>query len=188
MRIILQKDVKNLGQAGQVVSVKNGYARYFLFPKKYAVPYTKAGAKEMAHREKWITAKQKKALLVRQSQIEKLQNIQVSFAKEADSSGHLFGSVTVSDIVRELEKQGHEIPKRWIVLERPFKAVGEHQLSIQPDSQTGSASIQVCITATVKKTSKEAASNKSATRKKKVVDPKKVKDSTVSNGKISKKE
>ncbi len=187
MQVILQKDVKNLGQAGQVVSVKNGYARYFLFPKKCAIPYTKAGVKEIAHRKKWIEAKQKKALLLRQSQIEKLQKIQISFIKEADSSGHLFGSVTISDIAKELEKQGHEIPKKWIILDRPFKEIGEYKLSIQPDSQTGSTDIQVSITAIAKKSSKEAMDNKPVTRKKKVTDPI-AEDSAVVDNTVSKKE
>ena len=146
MQVILQKDVKNLGQAGETVSVKNGYARYFLLPKKLALPYTKAGAKEMAHRKLWIAARQKKALLLRQSQIEKLQNVEISFTREADASGHLFGSVAAGDIIKELEKQGHEVPKKWITLDRPIKNTGDHKLIVQSDNQN-SAEIQIHIIA-----------------------------------------
>lgn len=155
MQVILQKDVKNLGQAGQIVSVKNGYARHFLFPRKMAILYTKAGAKEQAHREQWITAKQKKALLLRQNLLEKLQSIEISFTKEADASGHLFGSVTVTNIAKELENKSYEVQKKWILLERPLKQVGEYIVRIQPDKQTGSTEIKVHIKGTApKKTNK----------------------------------
>ncbi len=139
MQVILQKDVKNLGQTGQTVNVKKGYARHFLFPKKWAVPLTKARACELTHREKWIEAKKKKALSLRQTLLEKLQNTQISFAQPADSSGKLFGSVNANHIVKELEKQGFDISKKWIQMDRPIKQTGEHKIPIQLNNEKKSA-------------------------------------------------
>jgi len=128
MRIILQKDVKNLGQAGDTVSVKKGYARHFLIPGKWAIPFTKGSAKEVLHRKQWIEAKKKKALNARQSLVEKLKTVSLSFEKSADTSGHLFGSVTVFEISKQLQDQGYEVDKKVIKLDQPLKITGEHKV------------------------------------------------------------
>ncbi len=126
MQIILQKDVKNLGSVGDVVSVKKGYARHFLFPKKWAIPFTKAKQAELLHRQKVIEAKKKKALKLRQKLIKEINTLTLHFIKEADSSGYLFGSVTAFAISQEFEKKGYEVDKKFIQLPAPLKKDGEH--------------------------------------------------------------
>lgn len=128
MRIILQKDVKNLGQVGDIVSVKRGYARHLLFPKKLAIPFTKGSASEARHRKVLIEAKKKKALNLRESLLEKLKGINISFVKSADSSGKLFGSVTNFEISKKLLIQGYEVDKRFLKLAHPLKETGEHKV------------------------------------------------------------
>ncbi len=128
MRIILQKDVKNLGQTGDIVSVKKGYARHLLFPKKWAVPWTKSSAGEVRHRKEWIEIKKKKALSLREALLKKLKGLKLSFLKSADASGKLFGSVTVFEISRELERQGYEVDKKVIKLDHPIKQTGDFEV------------------------------------------------------------
>ncbi|MDE0120086.1 MAG: 50S ribosomal protein L9 [Bdellovibrionales bacterium] len=128
MRVILQKDVKNLGQAGDIISVKKGYARHLLFPKKWAIPFTEGSAAAVRHRQKLIEVKQKKALVLRQALVEKLKDLKLSFVKEADASGKLFGSLTAFEISKELRLQGYEVDKKVIKLEPPLKEIGEHKI------------------------------------------------------------
>lgn len=128
MRIILQKDVKNLGLAGDIVSVKKGYARHFLFPKRWAIPFTEGSAAEAKHRQELIESKKKKALGSRQELVKKLKDIELSFIKEADEKGHLFGSLTVFEISKALQQKNFEVDKRVMKQELPIKEVGEHKV------------------------------------------------------------
>ena len=131
MQVILKKDVKNVGQAGDIVSVKKGYARNFLLIKKWAVPFTKGSAKEERHRQQWISAKKKKALSLRQSLAEKLKDLKLSFVKEASPEGKLFGSLTALDISKALHAQGYEVDKKAIKLAHPLKEIGDHKVSLE---------------------------------------------------------
>ena len=128
MKVILQKDVKNLGQAGDIVSVKKGYARHFLFPKKQAMAFTKGSAAQVQHRKTLILAKKKKALDLRQNLVEKLKDIELCFVKEADEAGRLFGSLTVFELSKELQNQGYEVDKKAIKMNQALKETGEHKV------------------------------------------------------------
>ena len=173
MQVILQKDVKNLGLTGHVVSVKRGYARHFLFPKKWAVPFTKARASETAHRQQWIASRQKKARKERGVWFEKLQNTSLSFTREADAHGHLFGSVSPADIARELEKQNYEVDKKWVVLERPLKKTGEHKVTLKVESHTSTIVVTIEPSKTIKTPAEKA--KKAKTAKTKTTKPDKTK-------------
>ena len=128
MKVILQKDLKNLGQAGDIVSVRKGYARHLLFPKKWAIPFTQGSAAQARHRQQLIESKKKKALSLRQTLIEKMKGVTLSFIKEADSSGQLFGSLTVFEISKQLQLQGYEVGKKAIKMDHPLKETGEYTL------------------------------------------------------------
>lgn len=130
MRVILQKDVKNLGQAGDIVEVKKGYARHLLFPKKWAIVFTEGSKVQAQHRKFFIESKKKKALKSRQTLVEKLRDVKISFIKEADNSGNLFGSVTVFEISKQLYLQGYEVDKKIIKLTQPLKMVGDYNVSL----------------------------------------------------------
>ena len=130
VQVILQKDVKNLGYAGDIVSVKSGYARNFLFPKNWAMPVS-AGTKAQAqHQKQLIEVKKKKALTLRTALVDKIKGIKLDFKKEADTAGRLFGSVSAFEISKKLEEQKYEVDKRAIKLEKPLKLVGEHQVPV----------------------------------------------------------
>ena len=133
MQIILLEKVANLGDLGDVVKVKDGYARNFLIPSRRARRATDAAIKEFevkrAELEKAAAAK----LADAQSLGEKLSGKQVRISQKAGVDGRLFGSVTNHDIADALKKQGFEVHKSQIRLPNgPLKTVGEHPVSVAP--------------------------------------------------------
>ena len=136
MRLILQKDVKNLGKTGDQVSVKKGYARNFLIPKGLALSINKSRLKEWKHRQALIEAKKKKAILERQKTVERLSSVKLKFEKECQKDGKLFGSVTAHEISQALETVHKlSVDKRDISLSSPLKMIGEHTVEIGLDSE-----------------------------------------------------
>jgi large subunit ribosomal protein L9 len=132
MKVILQKDVKDLGKVGDLVNVKQGYARNFLFPRKLALAATENKVTEWAHLQKVAEIKKKKAMAGRQEVINKMQGLTLNFRLEAAAdSEKLFGSVTTMDISKELEKQGYSIDRRDIHLEEQIKLLGQHKASVK---------------------------------------------------------
>lgn len=132
MKVILQKDVKDLGKVGDLVNVKNGFARNFLFPRQLAVSATEKGVAEWNHLKKVSEIKKKKAVAGRQELIAKLQGQTLNFKLEAAAdSEKLFGSVTNMDISKQLSTQGFEIDRRDIHLEEPIKLLGQHKAYVR---------------------------------------------------------
>lgn len=130
MKVILQKDVKDVGKVGEAVTVKSGFARNFLFPRRLATEATEKRVKEWDHLQKVSEIRKKKALGDRKALIEKVSGLTVSFSRQASEAEKLFGSVTPLDISTELEKQGHSIDKRDIEVLDPIKVLGEHKAMI----------------------------------------------------------
>ena len=131
MQIILQEDVEKLGTRGQVVTVKEGYARNYLLPQKLAIP---ANASNMKRLEKMRAAFAKKEATERESaqqQAAQLASVTLKLSRKAGESDQLFGSVTTADIAEALAAQGYEIDKRKIQLTDPIKLVGEHPITIK---------------------------------------------------------
>ena len=131
MKVILQKDVKDLGKVGDLIKVADGYARNFLFPRKLAMEATERREKEYKHLQKVAEIKRKKAEAERRELIEKVNGRTLTFTKEAGESEKLFGSVTTSDISKELESQGFSVDKRDITLEEPIKVLGQHKATVK---------------------------------------------------------
>ncbi len=132
MKVILQKDVKDLGKVGDLVNVASGYARNFLFPRKLAIGATESKENEWAHLKKMSEIKKKKALAGRKEIISKLQGLTLNFKLEASSdSEKLFGSVTTIDISKQLDSNGYVIDRRDIFLEEPIRHLGQHKATIK---------------------------------------------------------
>ena len=135
MELILQKDIKNLGKAGDRVRVRPGYARNYLLPKTLALTLDETRLGEWKHKQRVIEARKKKAASERDLILKKLSVVHLTFERESRPGGHLFGSVSQVDISRELEqKQGLLVDKRDIITE-PLKTEGEHQVKIALDSE-----------------------------------------------------
>jgi len=127
MKVILQQDVKDLGKVGELVQVKSGYARNFLFPRKLATEATEKRVKEFTHLKQVANFKAQKAVEGRKKVIDSLQGKSVSFKVQASEDEKLFGSIGQLDISRELEKEGFSIDKRDVILEEPIKVLGKHK-------------------------------------------------------------
>ncbi|HEV2491331.1 MAG TPA: 50S ribosomal protein L9 [Candidatus Acidoferrales bacterium] len=131
MEIILQEDVEKLGTRGQIVTVKDGYARNFLLPRKLAVA---ADASNMKRLEKMRAAFAKKEATERESaqkQAELLSAVALKLTRKAGENDQLFGSVTSGDIADALAAQGYTIDKRKIQLDEPIKLVGEYPITLK---------------------------------------------------------
>src|SRR5689334_13568900 len=109
MKVILQKDVKDVGKVGDLVNVSEGFARNFLFPRKMASEATENRVKEYEHLKRVAEAKKKKAVAERQTLLNKINGASVKFKMAAAESDKIFGSVTTSDVSKELEKQGFSV-------------------------------------------------------------------------------
>jgi large subunit ribosomal protein L9 len=132
MRVILQKDVKDIGKVGELVNVSQGFARNFLFPRKLAIEATEKRVKEWDHLKRVAEAKKTKAMTERKALISKIEGVTVLFKMPAGAdSDKLFGSVTTSDISRELESQGFSVDRRDIHLEEPIKVLGQHKAVVR---------------------------------------------------------
>ncbi len=131
MQVILLEKVINLGQLGEVVRVKEGYARNFLIPQGKARRATEAAIKEFETRRADLEKAQADRLTAAQSVNQKLSGSNVRIPAKAGVDGRLFGSVTNFDIAEALGKQGFDINKGQIRMPQgPLKAVGEHHVSV----------------------------------------------------------
>ncbi len=131
MQIILLEKVVNLGQLGDVVKVKEGYARNYLIPHGKAKRATKENLAEFEKRRAELERAQNEALAKAQEQGAKLDGLTVQVTQKAGVDGKLFGSVTNVDVAEALKAQGFEVPRANIRMpEGPLKTVGDHTLQI----------------------------------------------------------
>ncbi|MBS1162706.1 MAG: ribosomal protein [Burkholderiaceae bacterium] len=145
MQVILLEKIVNLGSLGDVVKVRNGFARNYLIPQGKARRATDTAVKEFEARRADLEKAQADKLAQAQALGEKLGGLVVKIAMKAGVDGRLFGSVTNFDISEALRKQGFEVAKGLIRMPQgPLKAVGEHPVAVALHSD-----VVVDITATV---------------------------------------
>ena len=131
MQIILLEKVVNVGNLGDIVKVKDGYARNFLIPNKKARRATKEAIAEFEVRRAELEKVAAEKLAAAQAQGEKLAGLTVQVAQKAGVDGRLFGSVTNADIADALTKQGFAVEKAQVRLpEGPLKMVGDHPVHV----------------------------------------------------------
>ena len=148
MQVILKKDVQNLGEAGELVNVKDGYARNFLIPKNFAEVATEGALKNREQNLARIQAKQEKLhqeALAKAAEIEKLGQIELS--AKAGESGKLFGTITTKKLCEELkEKANIEVDRKTVSLNAPINKVGEFTMLIKLTSKVRTE-LKVVVTA-----------------------------------------
>jgi large subunit ribosomal protein L9 len=131
MQVILMEKVANLGNLGDVVKVKDGYARNFLIPHGKAKRATEANLKAFESRRAELEKAQNEQLAKAQERGQKLDGLTVQITQKAGPDGRLFGSVTNYDIVESLTKQGHEVERAMIRMPQgPLKQVGEFPIQV----------------------------------------------------------
>jgi large subunit ribosomal protein L9 len=131
MQIILLEKVVNLGQLGEVVRVKDGYARNFLIPSGKAKRATDTALKEFEARRADLERQHAERLQAAQALGERLSGLTLQVTAKSGVDGRLFGSITNFDVSEALGKQGFEVPKAQVRLPLgPLKTVGDHKISI----------------------------------------------------------
>ncbi len=131
MQVILLEKVVNLGELGEVVKVKDGFARNFLIPHGKARRATPENLAEFENRRAELEKAQAEALTAAQENAAKLDGLMVQITQKAGVDGKLFGSVTNFDISEALKKQGFDVPKAVIRMPQgPLKTIGDHPLKI----------------------------------------------------------
>lgn len=131
MEIILVEEMPNLGEVGDVVSVKPGYARNYLFPRGIAIPANERQKRRIAHERSILEGKIAKLKSAASGQADKLNNLTLTIEKASGENGKLFGSVTAMEIEALLRAQGFEVDRRRIVLPEPIKSLGDTQVEIK---------------------------------------------------------
>ncbi len=131
MQIILQEDVEKLGHRGDVVTVKPGYARNFLLPRKLGVEATAGNLKAIERIRTSLAKKTATELEAAHKQADLLNGVAVKFARKTGESDQMFGSVTSGDISEALAAQGFKVDKRQIQLAEPIKQLGEFTVPIR---------------------------------------------------------
>lgn len=131
MKVMLKEDVKNLGQVGEVINVSDGYARNFLFPRKFAVEANIKNIKEFEHNKKVILEKAAKLKESVKSIADKLSSLSLVIKAKTGEDDKLFGSVTNMDIAEALASEGYDIDKKKIIIDEPIKRLGEYSVTIK---------------------------------------------------------
>ncbi|AUG78533.1 50S ribosomal protein L9 [Kitasatospora sp. MMS16-BH015] len=132
MKIILTHEVPGLGSAGEVVEVKDGYARNYLVPRGFAIRWTRGGQKDVDAIRRARKIHEIQTLEAANEVKGKLEGLQVKLAVRSGDAGRLFGSVTQADVVEAIKAaNGPVVDKRAVAIASPIKTVGTHRVSVK---------------------------------------------------------
>ncbi len=130
MKLILREDVYNLVKSGEVVTVKDGYARNYLLPRNLALLASKENVAQLEHEKKVIELKIAKTRGLAEAEAKKLEAVTVTIKRKVGDQDKLYGSVTSLDIAEGLAAAGHKVDRRLIHLKDPIKAIGSHEVEL----------------------------------------------------------
>lgn len=136
MEIILQEAVENLGEIGDVVKVKDGYARNYLLPRGFAVVADQRNKRVLEHQKRMVAAKRARARKQSEAVRDRLAGLVLTITARAGEEHKLFGSVTNIDIERALATQGVTVDRRKILLAEPIKQLGTYAVPVRLDGGT----------------------------------------------------
>ncbi|MGQ9656160.1 MAG: 50S ribosomal protein L9 [Thermodesulfobacteriota bacterium] len=131
MKVILVEDVEDLGRAGEILNVKDGYGRNYLIPRKKALPATPQNIQKMEKMKKEMEAARSKARSDAEKLSERIRSLSVTLSRKAGEGEKLFGSVTSLDIQRALKEQGIEVDRKKILLQEPIKSLGVFHVPVR---------------------------------------------------------
>jgi large subunit ribosomal protein L9 len=132
IQVVLKTDVDNLGNSGEIVRVKPGYARNYLIPRGMAVVATRTNIAQAEHVRRLALAQLDKERKAAEEQAKALDGLKIQIAKEAGDEGKLFGSVTAAEIVEALSRKDIVIDKRKIIMpEEAIKATGDYEIFVK---------------------------------------------------------
>lgn len=131
MKVILLQDVAKIGKQGDIVNVKDGYARNFLIPRGLAVVADEGNLKRLKHEQGVAASKQERERQEAEELKERLESMTVTLKVKTGEKGRLFGSITSADIAEAAEKQGITIDRRKIELPEPIKTLGNYVVTVR---------------------------------------------------------
>lgn len=131
MKVILQKDIPSLGDAGDIKEVAEGFARNYLLPKKLVIVANESSKKAIDHQKKLIKIKKDKRKKTSEQLASSMSGVELTIPAQVGEEGKLFGSITTMEIAKHLKEKGFEIDKRKILLDAPIKQEGEFKVSIK---------------------------------------------------------
>ncbi|MGD9897600.1 MAG: 50S ribosomal protein L9 [Calditrichaceae bacterium] len=144
MKIILREDYKGVGKAGEMVVVKDGFARNYLLPKGVAYIANKENVNRYENELRQLNLLQSKAKKASEELAHKLENVSCTITVQVGEEDKMFGSVTSQNIADALTTQGYEIDKRKILLEEPIKSLGIYSVPIKLHSEV-EATVKVWV-------------------------------------------
>lgn len=131
MKVILLKDVKELGKTDNIVEVNDGYARNFLFKQKLAIEATPANLNSVKNRTRADQARQARELTEAREVAKKLNDEVIPMSVKCGEGGRLYGAVTAMDVAAALAKAGYKVDKRNITIHSPVKALGDYEVDVR---------------------------------------------------------
>lgn len=131
MKVILRQNIETLGQIGDVVEVKAGYARNYLIPRKYAYAALKGNVKALEEEKKNLNMKKQHEMHAAEKLSAEIEKVSVSIPVQVGEEDKIFGAVTTQMIADALKEKGFEIDKRKIEIEEPIKSLGIYSISIK---------------------------------------------------------
>ena len=132
MKVILTTNIKKLGKIGDLVEVKNGFSRNFLFPNNMALRESKKNLEYFNNIKAEIKSKEEKKLQEAKKTIEKIKILKIEFSKEADEKDQLYGSISKKEILDQFKENEIYIHSDDIYMKNPIRTLGEHEISVSP--------------------------------------------------------
>lgn len=131
MEVILSQDVKDIGRLGEVIKVKDGFARNFLFPRKLAFPATQQNLKRIEQQKKNAQAQYANEKQAAEEIASKLAKVSCTINVEVNDLDKLYGAITETDVIQALKAEGHTVERKQIVFEKPIEEVGIFEVGIK---------------------------------------------------------
>ncbi len=131
MKIILREDVERLGRKGDIVTVKDGYARNYLIPRGLALPVTRGNIRMIEEEKRRLLRQREKEAKTAQELADRLSQMELEIYKKAGENDVLYGSVTAAELAEALKEKGFEIDRKNIILEEPIKRLGVHYFEVR---------------------------------------------------------
>lgn len=163
MKVILTDDVVGLGDIGETVSVRPGYARNFLIPRGVAIESQSSNARVVAHRMRQIEAKKRRMKVDAEGRAGGLKNKVVTFELRTGAHGRVFGSITTREIAAKLAEFGYEVDRRRVLLGEPIKKLGEYPVVVKLHQEV-ETTVTIVVTGRDSNQTEETADVESARR------------------------
>ncbi len=146
MKVILNEEMENLGKAGDLVTVADGYGRNYLLPRGLAVLATARSVKQLEHQKKVVGDRQAKVVSELSKVKQAIERVSVTITAQVGEEGKLFGSVTAMDLAQALAREGIQVDRKRILLAEPIKHVGDTEVEVRLHPEV-IAKFKVCVAA-----------------------------------------